>query len=310
MDPIRTVLIVGAGAVGSALGAIIESRLPGSVSVLADAARQERYRREGFILNGRRFDFRLVSPEERSEPDLILVAVKNAQLPGAITQMTRHVGPDTLILSLMNGITSEDELAADFGWNKVLYAMILGIDAVREGTTTSYSAGGTVHFGEAVNAKAAWSPRVERIAEFFGRSGVSYSVPEDMKRSLWYKFMINVGINQCSAVLRARYRLFQSASEARALMEAVMREVIALSAALGTGLVEADIAEWYGTLMRLGPEGMTSMLQDIEAGRKTEVESFAGTVVELGRRSGVDVPLNEALLLIIRALEAAFPLRT
>ena len=306
MDPIRTVLIVGAGAVGSALGAIIESRLPGSVSVLADASRQERYRRSGFVLNGRRFDFRLVSPEERSEPDLILVAVKNAQLPAAIAGMGRHVGPGSLVLSLMNGITSEDELAAAFGWNTVLYAMILGIDAVREGTTTSYSAGGTVHFGEAMNAKAAWSPRVERIAEFFGRSGVSYAVPEDMKRSLWYKFMINVGINQCSAVLRARYRLFQGSSEARALMEAVMREVIELSAALGTGLVEADIAAWYTTLMSLGPDGMTSMLQDIEAGRKTEVESFAGAVVELGRRSGVSVPLNEALLLIIRALESGF----
>jgi 2-dehydropantoate 2-reductase len=304
VDPITEVLIVGAGAVGSAVGAIIESRLPGTVSVLADASRRERYRRDGFILNGRRFDFTLVAPEERSEPDLIIVAVKNAQLPVAIDQMARHVGPDTLILSLMNGISSEEDLAAVFGWNRLLYAMILGIDAVRNGTTTTYSAGGTVYFGEAKNPKGEWSPRVERIAEFFVRAGLSYAVPEDMRRSLWYKFMINVGINQCSAVLRAPYRLFQSAPEARALMEAVMREVVVLSAALGTGLVEEDIALWYATLMRLGPEGMTSMLQDIEAGRKTEVDSFAGTMVELGRRAGVSVPLNEAMLLIIRALEA------
>ncbi|MGO8694271.1 MAG: ketopantoate reductase family protein [Rectinemataceae bacterium] len=304
MNPISEVLIVGAGAVGSAVGAIIEGRLPGTVSVLADAARRERYRREGFILNGRRFEFRLLAPEERSEPDLIMVAVKNAQLPAAIGQMANHVGPDTLILSLMNGISSEEDLAAVFGWNRILYSMILGIDAVRRGTTTTYSAGGTVHFGEAKNAEGAWSPRVERVAEFFGRAGLSFTVPEDMRRSLWYKFMINVGINQCSAVLRAPYGFFQKSPEARALMEAVMREVVALSSALGTGLVEEDIALWYTTLMRLGPGGMTSMLQDIEAGRKTEVDYFGGTMVELGRRFGVPVPLNEALLLVIRALEA------
>jgi len=304
VDQINEVMVVGAGAVGSAVAAIIESHLPGSVAVLADAARRERYRRQGFLLNDRRFDFKLVDPAEATKPDLIIVAVKNAQLPAAIDQMRNHVGPDTLIVSLMNGITSEEDLAAAFGWSKVLYAMILGIDAVRRDTETRYSAGGVVHFGDAKNPNGAWSPRVRRIAEFFERAGVKYSVPEDMLRSLWYKFMINVGINQCSAVLRARYRVFQSVPPARELMEAVMREVVALSAALGTGLVEADIASWYETLATLSPDGMTSMLQDVEAGRKTEVDSFGGAVVELGRKKGVAAPLNEALLLIIRAIDA------
>ena len=306
MESIRKVLIVGAGAVGSAVAGLIESKLPGSVSILANTERQERYRAEGFVLNGRPFSFECVGPGERSLPDLVLVAVKNAQLPAAIADMGSHVGPRTLILSLMNGIASEVELAGAFGWDRVLYAMILGIDAVREGRRTSYSTGGTIHFGEARNPAGGWSEPVSRIADFFERSGVSYVVPEDMVRSLWYKFMINVGINQCSAVLRAPYTLFQNSAEARRLMESVMREVVGLSVALGTGLAEDDIAAWERTLGSLSPAGMTSMLQDVLAERRTEVDSFAGEVVRLACRAGLSVPLNEALLLVIRAIESGF----
>ncbi len=124
-----------------------------------------------------------------------------------------------------------------------------------------------------------------------------------MTRSLWYKLMINVGINQASAVLRAPYGAFQSMTEAKLLMESAMRETVALSRAMGTGLVDADVAAWYQTLTRLSPNGKTSMLQDVEARRKTEVEAFAGTMMTLAGRAGLDVPVNRTLYRLIRALE-------
>ncbi|HOX30982.1 MAG TPA: ketopantoate reductase family protein [Spirochaetales bacterium] len=310
MAEIRDVLIAGAGAVGSALAATIEERLPGTVSILAGAGRAERFRAEGFLVNGRRRDFRLADPARPAERDLVLVAVKAHQLPAAVEELRSQVGPSTLILSLLNGITSEDILAAAFGREKVPYAMILGIDAIREGNATVFSSGGAIHFGEARNPAGAWSEPVSRIASFLGRAGVRHVVPEDMIRSLWYKFMINVGVNQASAVLRATYASFQSLPEAQRVMEAAMREVVALSAALGTGLVPADIEAWYATLAGLGPESKTSMLQDVEAGRKTEVEAFAGTVVELGARAGVPTPVNELLLDMILAIEKGYPGRS
>jgi 2-dehydropantoate 2-reductase len=223
--------------------------------------------------------------------------------------MSRHVGADTLIVSLMNGITSEDDLAAAFGAEKVLYAMILGIDAVRRGNATTFSSAGKVYFGDARNTAGAWSERVSRVASFFERTGVSYVVPSDMVRSLWYKFMINVGINQVSAVLRAPYRIFQTDPEAKAVMEAAMVEVVAISKAMGTGLEESDIASWHGTLMQFGPEGKTSMHQDVEAGRKTEVEAFAGTVVRLGEAANIPVPVNRTFFRLIRTMEKVAAVR-
>jgi len=306
MEEIRNVLIVGAGAVGSAIASIIHEREPGSVAVLAGAERLARYRAEGFLVNGKRRDFPLSAVGEKVERDLVIVAVKAHQLGRAIEDMRSQVGGRTLVLSLLNGIASEDELARAFGRERVPYAMIIGIEAVREGNATNFDLTGAIHFGEARNPAGAWSENVSRIAAFFGRVGIPYVVPEDMTRTLWYKFMVNVGVNQASAILRATYSAFQSLPPARRVMEAAMREVIALSAALGTGLVESDVAAWEDTLSRLSPAGKTSMLQDVEAGRKTEVEAFAGTVVELGRRAGVPTPVNALFLDLIGAVEAGF----
>jgi 2-dehydropantoate 2-reductase len=306
---IASALIVGAGAVGSAVASILHRHEAGSARILASPERRERWAREGFVVNGERVDFPLVStqgPSPARKSELIILAVKCHQLGQAIRDMAPFVGDDTLILSLLNGITSEDELAAAFGRDKVPYAMVLGIDAVREGNSTVFAAAGKIHFGDATNLPGAWSERVSRIASFFDRAGQPYVVPEDMVRTLWYKFMINVGVNQASAILRAGYGAFQSIPEARSAMEAAMREVIAISAAKGTGLVETDPERWQTTLRSLSPGGKTSMLQDVEAGRKTEVEAFAGAVMTLGRECGIPTPVNQLYFDLIRAMEQGY----
>jgi len=113
-----------------------------------------------------------------------------------------------------------------------------------------------------------------------------------------------VGANQTSAVLRANYGTLKISPEARELMDSAMREVIAIARAMKVGLSEKDIEEWYKVLEPLNPEGKTSMFQDVEAGRKTEVEMFAGTVIELGKRCGVATPVNQRLFDELRRIEA------
>ena len=310
MGDIGSVLIVGAGAVGAAVASVLRRGEGVRISVLADTSRADRYAAEGFVLNGERLFFPILpagAPPPRGEsPDLVIVAVKSRNLPRAIADMAPYVGDESLVLSLLNGITSEDELAAAVGREKVPYAMILGIDAVREGNATSFSSSGKIHFGDARNPKGAWSDRVSRIASLFDRCRMGYFVPEDMVRSLWYKFMINVGINQASAVLRATYGAFQRLPEAKAVMEASMREVVELSRALGTGLVDSDVEAWGATLRGLSPDAKTSMLQDVEAGRKTEVEAFAGVVIALGEKAGIPTPVNRLLFDMIRTIEQSY----
>ncbi len=115
--------------------------------------------------------------------------------------------------------------------------------------------------------------------------------------------MVNVGINQASAVMRAPYGVFQSSPDAQALMETLMREVLLLAQRVGVNLGEQDLDEWNAVLKTLSPRGKTSMLQDIEASRKTEIEIFAGKVVELGKSHGIPTPVNQTILNIVHVLE-------
>ncbi|GAB1482323.1 2-dehydropantoate 2-reductase [Treponema sp.] len=316
MKEIDRVLIVGAGAVGAAVASAIHTRLPGSVSVLADGERLERYRQNGFIVNGKRYDFPLASIDKVEKFDLVIISVKHHHQDAAIELMQPFVSQETSIISLLNGISSEEILGAAFGpgpgapENTKLppYAMVLGIDAVRVGNDTRFESPGKIFFGETKNDPENLSPRVARIARFFDKAGVAYVVSENMYRSLWYKFMINVGINQASAILRAPYSIFQTQPDALSLMQTLMREVIAVSQAIGVNLDESDLHNWETTLAALHGDNLTSMCQDVLAKRKTEVELFAGTIRELGKKHAVPTPANEFCFHLLRAMELNYSL--
>jgi 2-dehydropantoate 2-reductase len=296
------VAILGAGAMGGAYATRFLQASGFSTSVLARGDRYERLQREGWVVNGTPFSIPVVDPDRVTEPaDLIIVALKHHHLPGAVHDLENLVGHDTTILSVMNGLDSEETLGSIYGMDKVLYAIAVGIDAVRQGNRITFTKPGKIYFGEASNT--AISPRVRRVQAFLDRAGIAHETPPDMIRMLWWKFMINVGVNQASAVMQAPYGVFQSSPEARALMETLMREVLALARAEGVNLVEQDVEDWYGFLSTLSPQGKTSMLQDIEADRKTEVEMFGGKVLELGQLHGIPTPVNETVLRIIQVLE-------
>jgi 2-dehydropantoate 2-reductase len=302
---IQTIAVIGHGAMGAAYASILFTMDKNSVSFLAGGERFKRLHRDGVVVNGKHYPIPVLRPEDRSPPaDLVIVAVKHHHLEAAIRDMENRVGKDTTILSVMNGVESEERIGAVYGMDAVLYAVAVGIDAVRVGNRISYANRGKILFGEAKNPSV--TERVKRVQALFDRAGISYETPPDMVRALWWKFMINVGINQASAALRAPYSVFQASQAARELMDSAMREVMALADKAGVHLSETDLAQWYKILSRLNPLGKTSMLQDVEAGRKTEVEMFAGKVIELGRHYNVPTPVNERLHILIKEIEGSY----
>jgi 2-dehydropantoate 2-reductase len=298
---IQRVVLCGAGAVGSAYAARLHDLDPAGLAVVAGGERRARLEREGITVNGRRIPLRCVSPGEPAPPaDLLLVAVKQHHLAAAVEDVRSAVGDRTIILSLLNGITSEAVLGDAFGPARVLPAFVVGNDVVRDGASTRYSRIGRLVFGAPSNDPA--DPRVVAVKDLLDRAGIPAVVPADILREQWWKFMLNVGVNQVSAVLRAPYGAFALA-EVQDLTRRAALEVVALSAREGVALAPADADGIFPILATLAPDGKTSMLQDVEAGRKTEVEIFAGAVVERGRRHGVATPVNEVLLGLIGAIE-------
>jgi 2-dehydropantoate 2-reductase len=306
MSSIERISLIGTGAMGSFYASKLFDMDQNCISLSADGERYARLKKRGFFVNNRHYGLPVIRPDDEDPPsDLVIVAVKHHHLIKAISDIRNRIGEKTAILSVMNGIDSEEQLGAAYGIEKVLYAVAVGIDAVREDNRLTYTTQGRLFFGEAKNHVI--SQRVEEVQSLFDRAAIAYETPVDMIRVLWWKFMINVGINQASAVLRAPYSAFQTSQEARDLMESAMKEVMAIAREAKVDLSEKDIENWYSVLSGLSPEGKTSMLQDVEARRKTEVEMLAGKVIELGKIYDIPTPVNKKILGSIKEIEGEDP---
>jgi len=302
MDKIQKIAVLGAGAMGGYFASRFFDATGFSTVLIAKGSRLDKLKRKGLVVNGKSYAIPVIHPDEATSPaDLIIVAVKHHHLEEAVHGLEKLVGDSTTIISVMNGLESEEYIGSIYGIDKVLWAVSVAIDAVRQGNRITYTKPGRHYLGEARNIDL--NQRVLRVQAAFDRAGIVYETPEDMIRIMWWKFMINVGMNQASAVMRAPYGVFQISPEARDLMEALMKEVIALASVMDVYLTNRDIEEWHEFLNGLSPQGKTSMLQDIEAGRKTEIEIFGGKVVELGKIHGVPTPVNQTVSQIIKVLE-------
>lgn len=307
MREIKTAALVGLGAIGATYFSSVISVLPREDAfVIAEGDRAVRYREHGFSVNGKRYMPSVVDPKDAKPVDLLMIAVKYPSLRDAIELARSAVGPNTIILSLQNGITSEEIVGDALGHEHMLYSFSLGTDSTRTGDDTSVGNPGRIPFGEAKNDPDHPTERVRAVGKFFDRVGIAYETPEDMRTALWRKFMINVGINQTSAVFECDYSVFQRGGEALRIAISAMREVIALAACEGVPLTFEDIDRTLALLSTFTPSGRTSMAQDIAARRRTEVDIFGGSVIDMGRRHQVPTPVNDMLVRIIRAKEELF----
>lgn len=301
LKTIKTVSLIGMGAIGATYGSLLHDSLNHSFKIVANKERINKYKQNGLLINDQVYQFNYVTPEIETEPaDLVIFAVKNAELKQAIEDMKHHVGPDTIILSLLNGISSEEEIYSAYQNEHILYSMSVEIDAVRINNEVRFSTRGRIEYGDKDNTL---SEDVLAVKQLFEQVGIQYKISDNIMHTMWWKFMINVGINQTSAVLKAPYGVFQKLPSAYEWVEATMREVVAISEKAGTGLTEEDVKVFWPIINNLSPKGKTSMLQDVEAGRKTEVDYFAGKVRELGKKYNVHTPNNDQLYRMIHIME-------
>ena len=307
MKRIQSVGIVGMGALGLLYADIMTQNLgDGHVAFLMDEERLQRHSKEVFTINGRevRFPMSCMKCGEAQPLDLLIVAVKYPGLEGAMEVMAPAVGEDTIIISLLNGISSEEIIARHFGNSHVLHVVAQGMDAMRFGPALTYSRKGQLCVGTDSPEKRA---KLDALEEFLRRSGVDFVEEQDIRRRIWGKFMLNVGINQTCMVYGVGYgkALEKGSAEAMTFIGA-MREVILLSRCEGVDLDEKDLEQYVRIVESLDPEATPSMGQDRLNRKASEVESFAGTGIRLAKKHGVPVPANEFLYARVKEIEAGY----
>lgn len=300
MKEIKKVILCGLGAIGTIYADKLEKFDAENFKVLVDEARIERYKTNPIKFNGRQLNFDYILPsQEGFNADLIILATKFAGLKDAIKNIKNFVKEDTVILSLLNGVTSEDIIADVYGKDKMLYSYFIGHSSVRCGNSVTHDDVNTIVFGAENNL----SENVVAVKNFFDKVGINYKIPDDIKRSMWLKFMLNVSANQPTAILRMTFGDMFENTHFMKFAENIMREVQSVAKAEGVLNTETMVDEALKHLKTMTPDGKTSMLQDVEAGRKTEVDMFAGTVIELGKKHGISTPYNKILREMIGIIE-------
>lgn len=300
MADIINVAIVGIGALGMMYGEHIMTSGKADLSFIMDENRLVKHKDDIYTVNGVAQNFNFLSPKAASVMDLIIVATKFNGLDDAIEEIAPFVGENTIIFSVLNGITSEEKLIERFGKKNILHCVVLGMDAVRNGNELVYQHKGIVKIGavDELNNKA-----LDKICTFFDSINLPFSRETDILHALWAKLLLNVGINQTCMIYETNYGGAFDNDEARDNMYAAMHEVIAVAQAEGVNLTEEDLSASVKVLKGLAYEGMPSMRQDALAKHKSEVDLFAGTIIALGKKHGIPTPVNDIYYKKIKEIE-------
>lgn len=302
MNKINNVLVIGLGAIGSIYATRLYNYRQDFIKVLLDEARLEKYQTNGIFFNGIKYHFSYVLPSEVGfKADLIIIATKSNDFFEAVKMIENFVKEDTIILSLLNGISSEPILIDKFGLEKVLYSYYIGHASINKNHNIFYDGVGTLVFGESQNHKL--SDNVLRVKDLFDRTNIDYKIPEDMLSAMWLKFVMNVGINQTAAVLNADYKTLQNSIDAKIMLNDLMSEAVEIANKIGVKNTDSFIKETFNLIYSMPKELKPSMLQDVENRKQTEVDIFAGEICRLGKIYGVPTPKNELVLNVIKSID-------
>ena len=286
----RKILICGLGAVG--LTYAVKFKANSELKILVDKERLERYNRNKPIFNGVVQEFDYILPDETFTPDLIILATKSQGLDDAIKNIKNFVNENTIIISLLNGISSEEKIQEAYPNATVLKSYFIGHSAVRVGNSVTQDGVGEIFIEN--NTK---------IKEIFDEFEINYQIPEDINYSMWLKYTMNLFSNQVSAILNMNFGELKRNQAFLKFAKKIILEVQTIAQTKGVKNLENLENDALAFLNKMCDEGKTSMLQDILAGRKTEVEIFAGEIIRLGKKFNLPTPYNQVLYDLIKIVE-------
>lgn len=298
---IRKISIVGTGTLGFMYGQFLNSRLPeGSVRFVADESVIETYKNADITCNGEPCRFTFIPFGTVGPADLVIFAMRFCELDNVIRRIGSQIGKNTVILSFINGITSQDLLSRAFGNGRVLLCTVQGTDVSRSGSQIRYSNMGVMNIGTNDGLP---SDFMRALTAFFDSMEFPYRCHPDMKKNLWERLVFNTGICQAVAVYETDFDGVKREGEPRQIMISAMKEAVQVGQAEGVPVDDQTITDWLTLINGLDGIGISSMRRDLRAGRPTEVELFSGTIRALGQKHGIPTPTNDFLYERIKEME-------
>ena len=243
------------------------------------------------------------NPETVGPVDLIMNFVKCYHTGAAVSPAKPMLGPETAVLTLQNGWGNADHIAGLVGQDRVLVGLTYHSGTLVGPGRVKHPGVGMTYVGELDGRE---TPRLLRVAEVLPAAGFETTIAPRIIDEVWKKLALNACTLPTGALLRFFAHELALYDDARAVMAAILGEVVAVATAKGVSL---DYDERWGAIISLLNRAVgakPSMLQDVEASRRTEIEVINGAIVDAGKETGVPTPVNATMVQMIGALQAKY----
>ena len=299
------IAVVGAGAMGSLFGGLLAAS--GENVTLVDVWREhvEAINDKGLRIEGTNGGC-VITVKATSDPssvgpvDLIILFVKSYDTLKATMDALPMVHEDTVFLSLQNGLGNIEKISEAAGNDKVIPGTTAHGCTLKSPGEIVHAGSGPTIIGEPDGREM---ERINDIRDSLVRAGIETEISQNITGALWSKVLVNVGINPLTAINGIRNGELLDDPEIKETMRQAIEEAINVADALGIDLGPGDHVEHVYKVARATASNRSSMLQDVERGRKTEIGALNGEIVRLAKTLGVDTPVNEALTASVKGLE-------
>ncbi|WP_153100182.1 ketopantoate reductase family protein [Paraburkholderia hayleyella] len=301
------IAILGAGAMGSLFGGLLAEQNQDVTLLDINEAHLSAIRTQGLILetHGRRrslTNLRVSRPDKtESIPELLMVFTKSFHTRAALSDVSRVMGPDTTVLTLQNGLGNVELLREFVSLEQIVVGMTTWpADMSRPGAVSSHGAGKI----RLMSADGIARPGVEAIAALLNAAGLQCSVDPNVWSAIWEKVAFNAALNSLCAVTGCSVDGIAAVPGGLILARAIVGEVLAVAQAKGIDTDRASCMENVTQAIAKHVGHQPSMLQDVLAGRRTEIEGINGAVVRAAREENLQVTHTETLLELVRLVQA------
>lgn len=304
------VAILGSGAVGGYFGAKL-ARAGQDVTFIARGAHLEAIRAKGLEVRSAKLgDFSVAAAAESDTAkvgpvDLVLVSVKAYDNATALPLLKPMMGPGTAVLTLQNGVDSVNDVAAVVGDGPVLGGTTYVATALEgPGLIVQTGVHRSIIFGEVFGDRSRISPRVQEIADIFATADIQVTPVADARVPIWDKFVYLVAFSGFTGAARLAIGHIWKYPHVQEMFYATSREIAAIAKAEGV-TISADRFETLKTYMdNIPPTTRSSLLIDLEQGKRIEVEALQGAAVRRAQKLGVPVPITSTLYAVLKAWES------
>lgn len=295
-------LIFGAGALGSLIGALLSRR--NDVTLVGRKDHVSEISREGLRISGLTEILARPAAVERAEDvasyDFIFITVKSYDTKNAMKNLT-NLGELGTIVTMQNGLGNL-ETVEGFADRVIGGTTSHGATLKGPGEVLHAGIGDTVIGG----FKGVSRETLNLLAEELTASGIKTEVTQNLMGEIWAKAVVNAGINPLTAILRAKNGFLLKHSPLTAILEEACLEAIRVAEAHDISLPKDDLVERTKRVARMTAENMSSMFQDVQNGKRTEIDSITGEIVRLGEKNSIRTPINSMLLAMVKGIEDSY----